>query len=103
MGAFRDGILVGRMGMDVGAGDGTVLRAGFQEDSGYKLVYRVLRNGSEIAWIRGPELEWDASEPGVYRVEVYSYSARLGNLFLRLRPWIFSNPIGLRLEGTDGN
>jgi len=103
LGAFRNGVPVGRMGEDVGAGDGTVLRAGFQEDSGHKLVYRVLRSGSEIAWVRGPELEWDASEPGVYRVEVYSYSARLGNLFLRLRPWIFSNPIGLRLEGTDGN
>jgi hypothetical protein len=101
LGAFQGGSQVGRMGMDLAAAPGTRLRGGFEGGLARKVVYRVLRNGMEVAWIRGPGLEWDASTPGVYRVEVYSYTARLGDLFFRLRPWIFANPIGLR-SGGDG-
>jgi hypothetical protein len=100
--ALRAGKPVGHMGTDVKAGAGTVLRAGFQGNPGRKLLYRVLRDGQEIVWIRGPDLEWDASDPGVYRVEVYSYSVRIGKLFVRLRPWIFSNPIGLKRQDGAG-
>jgi hypothetical protein len=102
LGAFREGILVGRMGRDVPGGSGTILRGGFVESLDRQVVYRVLRDGTELGWVRGPDLEWDASSPGVYRVEVYAYTARLGNLFFRLRPWIFANPIGLKDTPTGG-
>ena len=83
------------MGSDVPASAEVVLRGGFTEDPGRKVVYRVLRNGHEVEWVLGPELEWAPPRPGVYRVEVYSYGARLGKTFFRLKPWIFANPIGL--------
>ncbi len=95
------GSVAGRMGENVPALAGMVLRAGFDGDPGRKLVYRILRNGREEAWIRGPDLEWVPPRPGVYRVEVYAYTARLGNVFLRMRPWIFANPVGL-LGAGDG-
>ena len=99
-GSFRLGAVDGSevvvgMGRDGSAAAGVVLRGGFQDGGGRRLVYRVLRNGTEMAWIRGPELEWEPPGPGVYRVEVYTYGARLGSTFFRLRPWIFANPIGL--------
>ena len=83
------------MGADVPAQLGMVLRAGFEEDPGRKVVYRILRNGHDMEWVLGPELEWSPPRGGMYGVEVYSYSARVGNTFFRLRPWIFANPIGL--------
>ncbi len=99
-GGFRLGAVDGAevvvgMGRDGPAAAGVALRGGFQDGGGRRLVYRVLRNGTEMAWLRGPELEWEPPGPGVYRVEVYTYGARLGSTFFRLRPWIFANPIGL--------
>jgi hypothetical protein len=47
---------------------------------------RLLRNGDELASAEGSELQHEAAEPGVYRVE-----ARL-----RDRTWVLSNPIYLR-------
>jgi 3-deoxy-D-manno-octulosonic-acid transferase len=73
-----------------------LLRCGFDSDPGSKVAYRILRNGQEVEWVLGPDLEWAVTEPGVYRVEVYRYSLRLGETFFRLRPWIFANPVGLR-------
>lgn len=97
---FRLGAVVGpevaaRMGGGVAARAGMVLRGGFEGGAGRKVIYRVLRNGREMAWIRGPELEWAPPRAGFYRVEVYTYGARLGKTFFRLRPWIFANPIAL--------
>ncbi|MFC1661570.1 hypothetical protein ACFL3S_08990, partial [Gemmatimonadota bacterium] len=63
--------------------------------------FRVMRNGEELAWVLGPQLAWPVSRPGFYRVEVYRYSGRVGRTFIRLRPWIFTNPVGLRGSG-DG-
>jgi len=83
------------MGSDVFAVSGMRLRAGFQEDPGRKVLYRIVRNGREVEWVLGPELEWSPLRGGLHRIEVYSYTARIGNLFLRLKPWIFANPIGL--------
>ncbi len=77
------------------------LRGGFAADPGARVVYRVLRGGKEVGWFLGPDLEWEVRFPGFYRVEVYTYSARVGNTFLRLRPWIFSNTLGLLGPG-DG-
>ena len=77
-------------------------------------VIRLLKDGSEVASAEDRRLEWTASEPGAYRVEVYAWEGpgrlvdrlRRGRLrdlsgLLRsrsreLRPWIFSNPIYLR-------
>lgn len=83
------------MGADVPARAGMVLRAGFDGTPGRKVAYRILRNGREMEWVLGPELEWEPTRPGFYRVEVYSYGARFGDVFFRLKPWIFTNPIGL--------
>ncbi len=88
-------------GADLPFRGGLYLRAGFTEDPGRKVLYRVLRNHREEAWLRGPEMEWELWRPGFYRVEVYTFSARVGDTFVRLRPWIFSNPVGLRGAG-DG-
>jgi 3-deoxy-D-manno-octulosonic-acid transferase len=92
------GVVVG-MGRDGPAARGIVLRSGFQGGAGRKMVFRVLRNGTEVAWIRGPEMEWEPPGPGIYRVEVYTYAGRLGDIFFRLRPWIFANPMELAGEG----
>jgi hypothetical protein len=51
-----------------------------------------------MAWLAGASLEWSVPDPGVYRVEVYRYTARIGDTFFRLRPWIFSNPLELTGE-----
>jgi hypothetical protein len=89
------------MGADVPAQNGVVLRGGFQDGSERRVAYRVLRNGREVEWMLGPELEWEPPRPGFYRVEVYTYGSRLGKVFFRLRPWIFANPIALLGPG-DG-
>ncbi len=82
------------------------LRAGFETDPGRNVVYRILNAGQEVQWIMGPSLEWEIQAPGVYRVEVYSYGLRAGNVFFRLKPWIFANPIGLvaptEVLGSEG-
>ncbi len=83
------------MGAEFPAPAGIVLRGGFEEDPGRKVVYRILRNGREVEWVLGPELEWEPVRSGFHRVEVYTYGARMGDLFFRLKPWIFANPIGL--------
>jgi 3-deoxy-D-manno-octulosonic-acid transferase len=93
------------MGEEVPFRAGDLLRAGFsgegREEVG-RVVYRIMRNGEEVTWTLGPDLDWEPPSPGFYRVEVYRYSARVGSLFFRLRPWIFTNPVGLRGPG-DGS
>ncbi len=61
-----------------------------------RVVYRVVRNGRTMDWVRGPTLEWPVDRPGTYRVEVYRYGLRIRNWFLGFRPWIFSNAIHLQ-------
>ncbi|NLB95545.1 MAG: CehA/McbA family metallohydrolase [Armatimonadetes bacterium] len=82
-------------------------------------IIRLLRNGTEVASAEEARLEWDATQPGVYRVEVYA-GVGAGRLFdirrgLRLprveellrsrrqelQPWIMSNPIYVRGTGTS--
>jgi hypothetical protein len=98
---------VAGMGAEVPFVSGQVLRAGFWADGedpqpDPRVMYRVIRNGEESAWVLGPKLSWTVPRPGIYRVEVYRYSARLGETVFRLRPWIFSNPIGVLGPG-DGS
>ena len=95
MGLMEDVKVAARMGSSAPLTGQTVLRAGFEGHSGGKRLYRILRNGREVAWMKGGELQWRPSTPGVYRVEVYTYTAHLGGIFFRLRPWIFSNPVDL--------
>jgi hypothetical protein len=57
---------------------------------------RLYRNGVLVASARGGRLEYEATEPGAYRVEVFLYRRRLGNLCFGAKPWIFSNPIYLQ-------
>ncbi|MBV9850944.1 MAG: PHP domain-containing protein [Armatimonadetes bacterium] len=58
-------------------------------------LLRLYRNGRLVAAARGGRLDYRATEPGAYRVEVYLYRHRLGRLCLGAKPWIFSNPIYL--------
>ena len=96
MGLLEDERVVAGMGSSALLTSGTVLRAGFEEDPGRKCLYRILRDGQEVVWLLGQGLEWRPSAPGAYRVEVYTYTARLRGTFFRLRPWIFSNPVEVR-------
>ena len=75
--------------------EGLRLEAGFAADPG-RVAYRILRDGHELGWRRGPGLAWAVDAPGAYRVEVYRYSARLGKLVWNRRPWIFANPVLVR-------
>ena len=54
-------------------------------------------DGVPIATRRGKELDVTVHEPGVYRVEVMRWSARAGSLCAGIRPWIYSNPVYVRL------
>jgi len=89
------------MGQVGPAGPRAVLRAGFRTPPPGKVAYRVYRDGSPQGWFLGPELEWPLPGIGSYRVEVFTYGARLGSTFFRWRPWIFANPIGVTVEGGD--
>jgi hypothetical protein len=81
------------MGSRIVLQEGVVLKAGFRGAWTQNTVFRVMKDGEEMAWRVGPELEWPVSEPGIYRVEVYRYGARMGGIFFRLKPWIFTNPV----------
>ncbi len=81
--------------------EGLLLEAGFATDPG-RLAYRVLRDGRELGWRRGPGLAWLVDAPGAYRIEVYRYSARLGRLVWNRRPWIFVNPVLVRPSTGGG-
>lgn len=73
---------------------GLRLRAGFADGApGRALVWRVVRDGSDILVGRGSDLDVPIDEPGVYRVEVERYRFRLGNLMWGRRPWLLANPV----------
>jgi len=93
--ALRQGRRLADMGGQARFQEGIVLRAGWGGPAGGRVAYRVLRDGHEVAIVRGRELEWPVPSPGIYRVEVYRYAARAGSLFAGLRPWLFTNPIEL--------
>ncbi len=58
-----------------------------------RILYRVVRDGRPLGWVRGPTLDWTVDSPGVYRVEVHTYGIAVGGLHWNLRPWIFTNPV----------
>jgi hypothetical protein len=51
---------------------------------------RLLRDGQEVVVARGRNLNFEAKEPGVFRVEAYR------RFRLKRRGWVFSNPIYVR-------
>ena len=98
---FRAGIGVPGPGRAIPMAEGLRVEAGFVADPG-PVAYRILRDGRELGWWRGPGLAWAVDAPGAYRIEVYRYSARLGRLVWNRRPWIFVNPVLVRpaIEGA---
>jgi hypothetical protein len=48
---------------------------------------RLLKDGQLIAQAKGKTLEWQTSEPGIYRVEAYR------RFWGQQRGWVFTNPI----------
>ncbi len=80
---------------------GLRVEAGFATDPG-RVAYRVVRDGREVGWWRGPGLSRAVDGPGAYRVELYRYSARVGRLVWNLRPWIFVNPVLVRPSAEAG-
>ncbi len=93
--AIRDGRRVAHMGGRARFEEGVVLRAGWGGPPSGRIVYRIFRDGHEVALVRGRELEWPVPAPGIYRVEVYRYGMRAASLFAGLQPWVFANPIEL--------
>jgi hypothetical protein len=81
------------MGAEVVVKPGLRLTTTQVRPDGDSLLFRVFRDGLPIGNFRGGALDIPAELPGVYRIEVYRYSARLGDVFYNLRPWIFANPI----------
>ena len=82
--------------------DGSVIRMRLPGKMRGRPLVRILRDGTEVAWLsarKGQIVEWPVPEAGVYRVEVYTFWARLGPWVLHLRPWIFANPVGVEDSG----
>jgi hypothetical protein len=53
---------------------------------------RLLKDGRQVAQVRGRELTYETNEPGIFRVEAYR------RYRIKRRGWIFSNPIYVRGE-----
>jgi hypothetical protein len=51
---------------------------------------RLLENGQQVARVRGRELTYEVTQPGVYRVEAYR------RFRFKRRGWVFTNPIYVR-------
>jgi hypothetical protein len=60
-------------------------------------IIRLFRNGCLVASSRGGRLDYVVAAPGTYRIEVYLYRHRIGNVCFSAKPWIFSNPIRIKL------
>ncbi|MEO6654530.1 MAG: hypothetical protein ABIO36_00455, partial [Pyrinomonadaceae bacterium] len=76
-------------GEEIAPANNLVLRA----TAPYEARFLVYRNGEKFAEERGSEIEVNAPESGVYRVEVYLDT--LGSPLDKM-PWIISNPIYVR-------
>jgi hypothetical protein len=58
-----------------------------------KTLIRLYHKGRVVAASVDSYLSYTPTERGAYRVEMYRYAGKVGNLFLGLRPWVFANPI----------
>ena len=61
-----------------------------------RTLHRLIFRGQVIGEAEGSRAEFVVREPGAYRVETSLYGLRLGRIRLRVRPWVFTNPIYLR-------
>jgi len=62
-----------------------------------RTIIRVYCNGRLMESRRGGVLDLPINQAGVYRVEVLTYQKRIGNMCLGVRPWIFSNPLQVKV------
>jgi hypothetical protein len=60
-------------------------------------IIRLFCDGKLVAAARGGRLDYVVLQQGTYRVEVYLYRHRVVNLCYGAKPWIFSNPIRVKL------
>ncbi|UCC87575.1 MAG: CehA/McbA family metallohydrolase [Anaerolineales bacterium] len=76
-------------GASAGMGDEIPLNGPitFRVSSPLPASLRLLKDGRQVARVRGQELTYEANEPGVFRVEAYR------RYRMKSRGWIFSNPI----------
>jgi len=81
------------MGGETTFAAGMKLRASFPVPCSIRLI----KDGREIAALDGDSLEFEPSEPGVYRVEGW---LELGG---ERRGWIYANPIYLRAAADQGS
>lgn len=62
-------------------------------------IIHLLRNGKVVARLAGNMLKYTVEEAGVYRVEVYHFTAKLPfGFYFRSKLWIISNPIYIKDE-----
>ncbi len=85
------------MGSAVSDFDAPRLRLRVEADMPHPAELRLLRNGETVLRSEGGTVSFVPEEPGVYRIEVY---LRGRTLLDRDFPWIISNPIFWRKEGT---
>jgi hypothetical protein len=66
-----------------------------------KSLIRLYHKGKVVAASISGSLTYTPSIPGAYRVEIYRYQWQVGNLFVGLRPWVFTNPIYVGSTSTS--
>ncbi len=72
---------------------GLTLHAGFTGSNSDRRIFRVVKDGVPILEGRGGGVSLTVEAPGVYRIEVDRFGARVGNLFVGRRFWIASSAI----------
>ena len=98
-----DGSAVGMSDVGCWPGEGRLVVSLPSHGTG-TLPVRILRDGKEVAWLRGAggeRLQWPVPGPGVYRVEVFKGGWRVGGLRVGFQPWILSNPVELQVPGPE--
>jgi len=58
-------------------------------------LHRLVQDGETVGIAEGPRATFPAPVPGAYRLETSLYWRRQGSWRLRVRPWVFTNPIYL--------
>jgi hypothetical protein len=65
-------------------------------------IIHLYRDGILVAASRGGRIDFPVIEEGTYRVEVYLYTYRVFNFCYGAKPWIFSNPIRVKMQMAAG-
>ena len=64
-------------------------------------LLRLFRGGQCVGEAEGCRAVFAAEEPGAYRLEAYRYAQKVRQFRFGVQPWLFTNPIYLRTEGSD--